>query len=65
MPRVSEIENAGSDETLETIFREAGFGKLRRGFAHDSRIEDFRDRDRKDPWRERITLYIEGQRPES
>ena len=52
-------------ETLETIFREAGFVDLRRGFAHDSRVEDFRGRDRKDPWRERMTLYIEGQRPVS
>jgi len=49
--------------TLERIFRDAGFGDLRRGRAGDSPNPEFSDLDMREAWRAATTVYVEGRRP--
>jgi len=51
-------------ETLEVIFSEAGFGRLRKSRANDSSTRYFQQIDQTDEWRAGTTVYIEGCRPE-
>jgi predicted SAM-dependent methyltransferase len=50
-------------ETLAAILASAGFVAIRRARYADTQVEAFKGRDRNDPWRIAMSLYIEAQAP--
>jgi predicted SAM-dependent methyltransferase len=50
-------------ETMQKILTEAGFTEIRRMKSGETEVDAFQGLDRNDPWRARMTLYVEGMRP--
>jgi predicted SAM-dependent methyltransferase len=50
-------------ETLSKILTEAGFVAVRRREAFATDFEEFKGKDRVDPWRNAMTLYVEAEAP--
>ena len=50
------------EQTLETLFRQAGFVDIRRAQTGDSQAPEFRDLDMREDWRAAMTIFIEARR---
>jgi predicted SAM-dependent methyltransferase len=50
-------------ETMAKLLSAAGFVAIRRRSAFDTSVEHFVGKDRVDPWRNAMTLYIEAEAP--
>ena len=52
-----------ADDPALAMVEEAGFTDIRHAKSQDSEIADYEGLDRKDPWRQALTLYLEARRP--
>jgi predicted SAM-dependent methyltransferase len=50
-------------ETLSELLRSAGLVNIRRCRYFETAVTEFKDKDRVDPWREAMTLFIEAEAP--
>lgn len=48
-------------QTFERILSAAGFVQVRRCAPFDTTVDEFRGKDRVDPWRNAMTLYVEAE----
>ncbi len=50
-------------ETFSDLLLAAGFVNVRRCMPRETAFEEFKDKDRIDPWREAMTLFVEAEAP--